>query len=71
MGSAQTCAVQSLVALPYGGRGASFEMHQNLDEVTKLLVSGSVLERHTTVGNSPVHENYAIFEECPQVAPDP
>ena len=34
--------------------------HQTLRGVTKLLVSGSVLERHAIAGKSPVREKHAV-----------
>jgi len=49
--------VSSLAALPVGGRGTGMGERQISHGVTKLTVSGSVLEKHAIAGKSPVREN--------------
>ena len=50
------------MALPDRGCGTDTETHQSFHRVTNQLRSGSGLESHATVGNSPVREMYADSE---------
>ena len=70
-GRGQTDMVSSLVALPCGGCGTREQGHQILHGVTKLMRSGSVLEKRAAVGNSPVHETYSASARSSQVTPGP
>jgi hypothetical protein len=53
------------------GSRDEYDTHQSVNEVIKLLCSGTTLERPAIAGNSPVHETHAAFVFVSQVAPGP
>ena len=57
-----------MVALPVRGCGIWEHGHHTVHRVTKLIASGSVLERRAAEGNGPVRESNQSLLEHPSSA---